>query len=100
MRFLAAVILFLLVIGLAGSVQLGGNSSRLLSLGSVSENILNQTNMNITNQTNVSDSTPAQRSTAISIKNPMSTNPAINKYKSVYLPNNIESNSIAYQFTT
>jgi hypothetical protein len=97
MKLLIGIILFLMVLGLAESVQLGGTSGRALSLGSVSAN---QTN--ITNQTNVSNQTaiPVQASAAIAIKNPMSPNPATNKYKSVYLPNNIEANSIAYQFTT
>lgn len=44
--------------------------------------------MNITNQTNL----------GIAINKSMSSSPAINKYNKGIMPNNIEANSIVYQY--
>jgi hypothetical protein len=94
------VMLILLIIGLAESIQEGTTSGKVIYLGSLSKNAMSQINIsnetNITNQTNITD--PASK--AIAIKNPMSTIPVSNKVKGVILPNSIQANSIAYRFTT
>jgi hypothetical protein len=100
MRMLIYFMVLLMVIGLAGTIQLGGSTEKTIILGSLSKNILNQSNAsnetNMTNQTNIAN----QSTTSISIKNPMSIIPVSNKFKSVDSPNSIQANSITYQFTT
>jgi len=100
MKLLIGVMVLLMVIGLAGSVQLGGTGGKALLLGSMSKNALNQANAlnetNITNQTNLT----GQSSSAIAIKNPMSIFPVSKKFKSTSAPNSIQANAITYQFTT
>jgi hypothetical protein len=100
MRLLIGVMLFLLIIGLAESIHEGGTTGKVILLGSLSKNALSQTNVsnetNITNQTNIIN----QINKVIAIKNPMSTIPVSNKYKSATSPNSIQANSIAYRFTT
>ncbi len=100
MRLLIGIMLLMVFIGLAESIQEGGTTGKVILLGSLSKNALSQTNgsndSNITNQTNITD----QSSKAIAIKNPMSTIPISNRYKSATSPNSIEANSIAYRFTT
>jgi hypothetical protein len=100
MRLLIGIMLFLLIIGMAESVQLGGATGKVILLGSLSKNALSQTNIsnetNITNQTNITN----PNSKVIAIKNPMSIIPVSNKYRSTTSPNSIQANSIAYRFTT
>ena len=99
MKLLISIMLLLLFIGLAESLQVGGTTEKVLTLGSISrtafvqENVSNETN--ITNQTNAT-----QGSGVIDIKNPMSVIPVTNKIKSTTMPNSIQANSIAYRFTT
>jgi hypothetical protein len=100
MRLLIGVMLLLLIIGLAESIQEGATTGKVILLGSLSKNAMSQANVsnetNITNQTNITN--PASKT--IAIKNPMSTIPVSNKVKGVTLPNSIQANSIAYRFTT
>lgn len=99
MKLLISIMLLLLFIGLAESLQVGGTTEKVLTLGSISrtafvqENVSNETN--VTNQTNAT-----QGSGVIDIKNPMSVIPVTNKIKSTTMPNSIQANSIAYRFTT
>lgn len=99
MKLLISIMLLLLFMGLAESLQVGGTTEKVLTLGSISrtafvqENVSNETN--ITNQTNAT-----QGSGVIDIKNPMSVIPVTNKIKSTTMPNSIQANSIAYRFTT
>jgi len=99
MKLLISITLLLLFMGLAESLQVGGTTEKVLTLGSISrtafvqENVSNETN--ITNQTNAT-----QGSGVIDIKNPMSVIPVTNKIKSTTMPNSIQANSIAYRFTT
>jgi len=93
--------LLILIIGMAESIQEGGaNTGKVILLGSLSKNAISQVNTandtNITNQTNITD--PA--SGAVAIRNPMSTIPVSKKAKGTRLPNSIQANTIAYQFTT
>lgn len=93
--------LIILIIGMAESIQEGGaNKGKVILLGSLSKNAMNQANLanetNVTNQTN----TTIPASGAIAIKNPMSTIPVSKKVKDTRLPNSIQANTIAYQFTT
>jgi hypothetical protein len=100
MRLLIGVMLLLLIIGLAESIQEGATTGKVILLGSLSKNAMSQANVsnetNITNQTNITN--PASKT--IAIKNPMSTIPVSNKVKGVTLPNSIQANTIAYRFTT
>lgn len=101
MRLLIGFMLLVLVIGMAESIQQGGaNAGKVILLGSLSKNTISQVNpandTNITNQTNITD--PA--SGAVAIRNPMSTIPVSKKVKGTRLPNSIQANTIAYQFTT
>ena len=101
MRLLIGVMLLLLIIGLAESIQEGAKTGKMIFLGSLSKNAMGQANIsnetNITNnQTNITN--PVSK--VIPIKNPMSINPVSNKFKSAILPNSIQANSIAYRFTT
>lgn len=100
MRLLISIVLLLLVISLAESVDVGDTSKRVLLLGSLSKNALNQANAsnetNTTNQTNVTH----QGDRAIAIKSPMSIIPVSNKYRNVTSPNSIQANVIQYSFTT
>jgi hypothetical protein len=100
MRLLIGVMLLLLIIGLAESIQQGATAGKVILLGSLSKNAMSQANVsnetNITNQTNITN--PASKT--IAIKNPMSTIPVSNKVKGVTLPNSIQANTIAYRFTT
>ena len=99
MKLLIGIMLLLIFIGLAASLQVGGTEQKVLTLGSISrtafvqENVSNETN--VTNQTNAT-----QGSGVIDIKNPMSVIPVTNKLKSTTSPNSIQANSIAYRFTT
>lgn len=94
MKLLICFVLIIFVIGTAASVQVGGSSGKMLLLGSMNKGISNQNDtLNQTNATN-------QTSTSIEINNSMRPVPAINRFKNVILPNNIEANSIVYQFTT
>jgi hypothetical protein len=99
MKLLIGIMLILLFIGLAESLQVGGTTEKVLTLGSISrtasvqENVSNDTN--VTNQTNTT-----QDSDVIDIKNPMSIIPVTNMHKSTTPPNSIQANSIAYRFTT
>ncbi|MDD4093423.1 MAG: hypothetical protein PHF94_02275 [Methanothrix sp.] len=99
MKLLISIMLLLLFMGLAESLQVGGTTEKVLTLGSISrtafvqENVSNETN--VTNQTNAT-----QGSGVIDIKNPMSVIPVTNKIKSTTMPNSIQANSIAYRFTT
>jgi hypothetical protein len=93
--------LLILIIGMAESIQEGGaNAGKVILLGSLSKNAINQVNpaneTNITNQTNITNPS----SGAVAIKNPMSTIPVSKKVKGTRLPNSIQANTIAYQFTT
>jgi hypothetical protein len=100
MRMLIYFVVLLMVIGLAGTIQLGGSTEKTIILGSLSKNVLNQSyasnETNTTNQTNITN----QSTTSIAIKSPMSIIPVSNKFKSVDSPNSISANSITYQFTT
>ena len=99
MKLLIGIMLLLLFIGLAESLQVGGTAGKVLTLGSISrtafvqENVSNETD--VTNQTN-----ETQSNGVIDIKNPMSVIPVTNKLKSTTMPNSIQANSIAYRFTT
>jgi hypothetical protein len=94
MKLLICIMLIIFVIGTAASVQVGGPAGKALLLGSMTKGVSNQNEtLNQTNATN-------QTSASIEINNSMRPVPAINKFKSVILPNNIEANSIVYQFTT
>ena len=94
MKLLICFMLIMLVVGTAASVQLGGSSGRVLLLGSMNKGASNQNDtLNQTNATN-------QTSNSIEINNSMRPVPAINRFKNVILPNNIEANSVVYQFTT
>ena len=94
MRLLIGIIILLIIIGMAGSVQVGGTKEKVILLGSLTRNISNQTN--VSNETNVT----SPGSATIAIKNPMSVTPVSNRYKSTTSPNSIEANSILYGFTT
>lgn len=100
MRLLMGIMLLLLIIGLAESIQEDATIGKMIFLGSLSKNAMSQANIsnetNITNQTNITY--PVSK--AIAIKNPMSTIPVSNKVKDATLPNSIQANSIAYRFTT
>jgi len=100
MRLLIGVMLLLLIICLAESIQEGATAEKVIFLGSLSKNAMSQANIsnetNITNQTNITN--PVNK--AIAIKNPMSINPVSNKFKSATIPDSIQANSIAYRFTT
>ncbi|HNX10062.1 MAG TPA: hypothetical protein PKL29_08095 [Methanothrix sp.] len=101
MRLLIGFMLLVLIIGIAESIQEGGaNSGKVILLGSLSKNAINEANTanetNITNQSNITN--PARG--AVAIKNPMSTIPVSKKVKGTRLPNSIQANTIAYQFTT
>lgn len=100
MKLLICIMVLLMVIGLAESVQLGGTTEKVILLGSLSKNALSQANAsnetNITNQTNITD----EGSAVIAIRNPMSIIPVSNKFKIVDSPNSIQANTITYQFTT
>lgn len=106
MRVLMGIVMLILVIGLAESVQLGGSAGRAILLGGMSKNALSQPSVlnqtNVTNQTNITDQTAIQNSgnSVVAIGKSMSPVPVTNKYKSVTMPNNIQANSIAYRFTT
>ncbi len=106
MRVLMSIMVFILVIGLAGSVQLGGTAGKAILLGGMSKNALDQASLlnqtNATNQTNVTDQTAIQNkgNAVVAIGKSMSPIPVTNKYKGVTMPNNIQANSIAYRFTT
>ena len=94
MKLLICFILIMLVIGTAASTQVGGSSGRVLLLGSMNKGVSNQNDtLNQTNATN-------QTSNSIEINNSMRPVPVINRFKNVILPNNIEANSVVYQFTT
>ncbi len=99
MKLLISIMLLLLFMGLAESLQVGGTTEKVLTLGSISRTAFVQENVsdetNITNQTNAT-----QGSGVIDIKNPMSVIPVTNKIKSTTMPNSIQANSIAYRFTT
>jgi hypothetical protein len=101
MRLLIGFMFLILIAGMAESIQEGGaTNGKMLLLGSLSKNAINQFNpaneTNITNQTNITN--PA--SGPVAIKNPMSTIPVSKKVKGTRLPNSIQANTIAYQFTT
>jgi hypothetical protein len=100
MKLLIAIVLAVMVIGLGESVRVGGSAERVIPLGSLTQNASFQGNIseetNATNQTNIS----SQDRGMIDIKSPMSPIPAINKRPDSILPNSIQANSIAYQFTT
>ena len=81
-------------ISLAGSVQVGGSTGKVLLLGSLTKNISSQEN--VSNETNAT----SMGSTGVAIKNPMSIAPVTNRFKSTTSPNSIEANTIAYRFTT
>lgn len=94
MKLLICLMLIMLVVGTAASVQLGGSAGKMLLLGSMNRGLSDQNDtLNQTNATN-------QSSNSIEINNSMRPVPAINRFKNVILPNNIEANSIVYQFTT
>ncbi len=94
MRLLIGILILLMFISLAGSVQVGGTTEKVLLLGSLTKNISNQENVsNETNATSIG-------STGVAIKNPMSIAPVSNRFKSTTSPNSIEANTIAYRFTT
>ncbi len=99
MKLLISIMLLLLFIGLAESLQVGGTTEKVLTLGSISRTAIVQEN--VSNETNVTNQTNAtQGSGVIDIKNPMSVIPVTNKIKSTTMPNSIQANSIAYRFTT
>ncbi len=102
MKLLIGIMVLLILIGLAGSVQVGGTAQKPLLLGSLSKNALSQANAlndtNITNQTNITIT--GRSSGAIAIKNPMSIYPVSRTLKGTSAPNSIQSNAITYQFTT
>ena len=94
MRLLIGILILLMFISLAESVQVGGTAGKVLLLGSLTKNISSQENVsNETNATSIG-------STGVAIKNPMSITPVSNRFKSTTSPNSIEANTIAYRFTT
>ena len=94
MRMLIGIMILLIIIGLAESIQLGGTTEKVILLGSLTRNISSQANL--TNETNATSPV----STGVAIQNPMSITPVSNRYKSTTSPNSIEANTIAYRFTT
>jgi hypothetical protein len=115
MKLLIGIVLILMVVGLAGSTQLGSGTGKIILLGSMSknalnmpENVLGQENISnqtsVTNQTNITNETNIINTNrwngAIAIKSPMSPIPVANRYKNVVSPSSIQANSIAYRFTT
>jgi hypothetical protein len=51
MKLLICIMLLLLIIGLAESIQEGGTTGKVMLLGSLSKNAMNQTN--VSNETNI-----------------------------------------------
>ena len=94
MRLLIGILILLMFISLAESVQVGGTAGKVLLLGSLTKNISSQSN--VSNETNAT----SMGSTGVAIKNPMSIAPVTNRFKSTTSPNSIEANTIAYRFTT
>jgi hypothetical protein len=94
MRLLIGILILLMFISLAESVQIGGTAGKVLLLGSLTKNISSQSN--VSNETNAT----SMGSTGVAIKNPMSITPVSNRFKSTTSPNSIEANTIAYRFTT
>ena len=94
MRLLIGILILLMFISLAESVQIGGTAGKVLLLGSLTKNISSQAN--VSNETNAT----SMGSTGVAIKNPMSIAPVSNRFKSTTSPNSIEANTIAYRFTT
>ena len=94
MRLLIGILILLMFISLAESVQVGGTAGKVLLLGSLTKNISSQAN--VSNETNAT----SMGSTGVAIKNPMSIAPVSNRFKSTTSPNSIEANTIAYRFTT
>ena len=94
MRLLIGILIFLMFISLAESVQVGGSTGKVLLLGSLTRNISSQAN--VSNETNAT----SMGSNGVAIKNPMSITPVSNRFKSTTSPNSIEANTIAYRFTT
>ena len=97
MRLLIGILILLMFISLAESVQVGGTAGKVLLLGSLTKNISSQAN--VSNETNATNAT-SMGSKGIAIKNPMSITPVSNRFKSTTSPNSIEANTIAYRFTT
>lgn len=99
MKLLIGIMLLLLFMGLAESLQVGGTDQRVLYLGSISRNASIQENAS--NETNATNETSAiQDRGVVEIQNPMSIIPVTNTHKSAALPNSIQANAIAYRFTT
>jgi hypothetical protein len=99
MKLLFGIMLLLLLIGLAESLQVGGTDQKMLFLGSISRN--DSIQENASNETNATNQTNAiQGNGAVEIQNPMSAIPVTNTHKSTTLPNSIQANTIAYRFTT
>ena len=99
MKLLIGIMILLLFIELAESLQVWGTTDKVLTLGSISRTAFVQEN--VSNETNVTNQTNATLgSGVIDIKNPMSIIPVTNKHKSTTSPNSIQANSIAYRFTT
>jgi hypothetical protein len=97
MRLLIGIMILLIIIGLAESVQVGGTKEKVILLGSLTKNLSGSENVsNATNETNAT----SMGSTGVAIKNPMSIAPVSNRFKSTTSPNSIEANTIAYRFTT
>ena len=94
MRLLIGILILLMFISLAESVQVGGTAGKVLLLGSLTRNISSQAN--VSNETNAT----SMGSTGVAIKNPMCITPVSNRFKSTTSPNSIEANTIAYRFTT
>ena len=94
MRLLIGIVIILIIIGLAESVQVGGTKEKAILLGSLTRNISSQANL--TNETNAT----SPGSNAVAIQNPMSITPVSNRFKSTTSPNSIPANTIAYRFTT
>ncbi len=94
MRLLIGILILLIIIGVAESIQLGGTKEKVILLGSLTGNISGQANL--TNETNAT----IPVSTGVAIQNPMSITPVSNRYKSTTSPNSIGANTIAYRFTT
>ena len=94
MRLLIGILILLMFISLAESVQVGGTAGKVLLLGSLTKNISSQ--VYVSNETNAT----SMGSTGVAIKNPMSITPVSNRFKSTTSPNSIEANTIAYRFTT
>jgi hypothetical protein len=97
MKLLVCLMLVAFVVATAVSAQAGGSTGKVLLLGSMNKGIVDQNNT--LNQTNSTNSTN-QTGTSVEINSQMRPVPAINKYKSATMPNNIQANTIAYQFTT